>query len=108
MIDRGLRKWQPFIMPEQRSMIKQMHTNDLKIDKPILDEHQLYEINDVLVQSVLDEKEIKLSLWFDGFIKEIEPVIIYKIDPYQRKLYVRYKEGQQVFLFDSLIGAKIV
>lgn len=108
MKDRGLIKWQPFIMPEQRSMLKHVYIDSLKINKPSLDEGQLEEINEVLVESVQDEREIKLTLWLDGFIEDIQPVIAYKIDPYQRKLYVRYKDGNQVFLFDSLIGANIV
>ncbi len=106
MKDRGLLKWQPFVMPEQRSVMKKVYIDDAKMNKPIMDEGQLHEINDVLVQSLQDEREIKLTLWLDGFIEDIEPVIVYKIDPYQRKLYVKYKDGQQEFRFDSLIGAK--
>lgn len=107
MKDRGLIKWQGFILPELKSMIDQIEVDDIKVNKPVLDEGQLQEINDVLVESLQDERQIKLTLWLDGFIEDIAPVVVHKIDPYQRKLYVRYKAGQQIFFFDSLIGASV-
>jgi hypothetical protein len=106
MVDRGIKKWQPFIMPENKSMYNQVFKDDLKLKKPILDEDQLHSINDVLVQSVMEETEIKLTLWFDGFIEDIKPVIVKKIDPYQRKIVVQYKNGQQSFWFGSIINAQ--
>lgn len=106
MKDRGLIKWQGFFMPEHKKMLKEAEIEDMKLKKPTLDEGQLQEINDLLVQSVQDELEIILTLWFDGFIEEIGPLVIYKIDPYQRKLHVRYNKGTQIFRFDSIIGAR--
>jgi hypothetical protein len=106
MVDRGIKKWQPFIMPENKSMYNQVFKDDLKLKKPILDEDQLHSINDILVQSVMEETEIKLTLWFDGFIEDIKPVIVKKIDPYQRKIVVQYKNGQQSFWFEPIINAQ--
>ncbi len=108
MKDRGLKKWQGFIMPEQNEMLKQADVESLKIEKLILDEEQLYNINDLLVLSMQNEENIEITLWMDGFVTHFGPVIVYKIDPYQRKLYVQYEDGQQIFHFDSLIGAEIV
>ena len=106
MIDRGLKKWQPFIMPENKGMYDKVFKDDLKLKKPILDENQLHSINDGLVQSIMDETEIVLTLWLDGFIEDIKPVIVRKIDPYQRKIVVQYKNGQQSFWFESIINAQ--
>lgn len=106
MKDRGLMKWQGFFMPEHKSMLKRAEIEILQTRKPTLDETQLQEINDLLVQSVQDELEVIITLWLDGFIEEIGPLVVQKIDPYLRKLYVRYKDGQQIFSFDSLIGVK--
>lgn len=106
MKDRGLMKWQGFFMPEHKALLKRAEWEGTKVKKPILDEGQLQEINDLLVQSVQDELEIVLTFWLDGFIEDIGPLVVYKIDPYQRRLYVRYKDGTQYFRFDSLIGAK--
>jgi hypothetical protein len=106
MIDRGLKKWQPSIMPENKGMYDKVFKDDLKLKKPILDENQLHSINDGLVQNIMDETEIVLTLWLDGFIEDIKPVIVRKIDPYQRKIVVQYKNGQQSFWFESIINAQ--
>ena len=106
MIDRGLKKWQPSIMPENKGMYDKVFKDDLKLKKPILDENQLHSINDGLVQSIMDETEIVLTLWLDGFIEDIKPVIVRKIDPYQRKIVVQYKNGQQSFWFESIINTQ--
>jgi len=106
MIDRGLKKWQPSIMPENKGMYDKVFKDDLKLKKPILDENQLHSINDGLVQSIMEETEIVLILWLDGFIEDIKPVIVRKIDPYQRKIVVQYKNGQQSFWFESIINAQ--
>ena len=106
MIDRGLKKWQPSIMPENKGMYDKVFKDDLKFKKPILDESQLHSINDGLVQSIMDETEIVLTLWLDGSIEDIKPVIVRKIDPYQRKIVVQYKNGQQSFWFESIINAQ--
>ena len=106
MIDRGLKKRQPSIMPENKGMYDKVFKDDLKLKKPILDENQLHSINDGLVQSIMDETEIVLTLWLDGFIEDIKPVIVRKIDPYQRKIVVQYKNGQQSFWFESIINAQ--
>lgn len=106
MEDRGLKKWQGFFMPEHKAMLKRAEIEDMKLKKPLLDEGQLQDINDLLVQSIQDELEIVLTLWLDGFIEDIGPLVVCKIDPYQRKLHVRYKSGTQIFRFDSIVGAK--
>ena len=41
MKDRGLKKWQGFIMPEQNEMLKQADVESLKIEKLILDEEAI-------------------------------------------------------------------
>lgn len=104
--DRGSIKWVSLMLPEHVRLLREYNDSLDKVEKPVLDEGQLHEINDVLVQSVQDEREIKLILWFDGLVRDIETVTVYKIDPYQRKLYVRNEEGRQIFPFDSIIGAK--
>jgi hypothetical protein len=103
--DRGLKKWTPaFFVPEHVEMIKNAEIEDIKVQKPILDEYEVQEINDLLVASILDREPIQLKLWLDGFIEYIEPFIATKIDPYSRKLYGVYKDSTQSFSFDSIIG----
>lgn len=105
-MDRGLIKWNGFFMPEHKELLKQTYIEDLKTEKPALDEEQLHAMNDLFVMSIQDNEQLELTLWLDGFIELIRPVIIQKIDPYQRKLYVLYKGSKHYFHFDSLIEAK--
>ena len=93
-------------MPERKGMYDKVFKDDLKLKNPILDESQLHSINDGLVQSIMDETEIVLTLWLDGSIEDIKPVIVRKIDPYQRKIVVQYKNVQQSFWFESIINTQ--
>lgn len=95
-------------MPEQKSMMKKFEIEDMKVRKPELDEYELQEINDLLVESLQNEQQIVIKLWLDGFIEELNPVLIKKIDPYQRKVYCSYKDGMHSFSFDGLIGASSI
>ncbi|MEL3958222.1 YolD-like family protein [Caldifermentibacillus hisashii] len=104
--DRGTKKWQGFFLTEHVSMLKKMDIEDRKVRKPVLDEQQKLEINDLLVLSLQDGEPIQITLWLDGFIEEIGPFTITKIAPYKRRLYGLYKGGNHSFSFDSLIGAK--
>lgn len=105
MRDRGLKKWHGFFMPEHISMLKKHEIEDMKVEKPILDEDLVNEINDVLVESILDGNQIQLKLWLDGVIEEFGPLTPIKIDPYQRHLYGLHKDGTFSISFDSIIGA---
>ena len=78
MIDRGLKKWKPFIVPENKGMYDKVFKDDLKLKKPVFDESRLHSINDGLVQSIMDETEIVLTLWLDGFIETSNQVIVRK------------------------------
>lgn len=103
--DRGLKKWQGFFIPGHIGMLKKIELEDMKVKKPILDEDQVHEINDILVESLMDCKEIYLKLWLDGIIEELGPVIATKIDPYNRKLHILYKNNPNYIHFDNIIGA---
>ena len=36
MVDRGIKKWQPFIMPENKGMYNKVFKDDLKLKKAYL------------------------------------------------------------------------
>ncbi|WP_050632216.1 YolD-like family protein [Bacillus andreraoultii] len=106
MKDRGLKKWNGFFIPQHISMLKKFEIEDMKVQKPVLDEDQLHQINDILVESLMDREQIQLKLWLDGMIEEFGPFIATKIDPYQGKLYGLYQDDICSYSFDSIIGAK--
>ncbi|MEL3958196.1 YolD-like family protein [Caldifermentibacillus hisashii] len=106
--DRGTKKWQGFFLTNHVTMLKKMDIEDSKVKKPVLDEQQKLEINDLLVLSLQDNEPIKIKTWKDGFFKEYAPFTVTKIDPYTRKLIGEDGEGMQFVSFDSLMGAERV
>ena len=49
--DRGLMKWNGFFMPEHIEMLKQIQKDYYKLPRPILDDGQIEEIEQVLLIS---------------------------------------------------------
>lgn len=106
--DRKLMKWSPFFMAEHKDLLKKVESDLLKVEKPVLDEYKISDMNDVIVASIQDQVEVKLSLWKDGFIDSLEPVVVTKIDPVFRKMHVNYKKEQLKIPFDSLVDVVII
>lgn len=94
------------MFPEQIRLLKEMEEEDKKVPKPTLSEDEKLEINDLLVQSWQDQTPLILKLWNKGFIEETGPIIIAKIDPYQRMLYGELQGETKLISFNSLIGAR--
>lgn len=75
---------------EQYKMLNQFKQDQNKIDKPILSDDQLSELNDTLVFKMFHDPVITVSYYEDGYIKNIEGYI-HKVDNYERSLYL-YEE----------------
>ena len=85
---RGMVKWQPFkTMPEQYERLEQYVEDQNKIDKPILSDDQLYELNETLMFKMLNDPEVVISYYEGGYIKNIEGYIR-KVDGYEQMLYL--------------------
>lgn len=106
--DRQLMKWAPFIMPEQKALLNKAEVDIQKREKPILDDYEILEINNVIVTSFQDQATIKLDLWKDGFIECLGPVVVIKIDPVYRKMYVKNQINTEFVAFDSVVGAAVI
>ncbi|MCD8891017.1 YolD-like family protein [Staphylococcus nepalensis] len=88
---RGIVKWAAFkTLPEQYEQLEQYIQDQNKIDKPILSDDQLSELNDTLVFKMFHDPVITVSYYEDGYIKNIEGYI-HKVDNYERLLYL-YEE----------------
>src|SRR5699024_10817966 len=61
-----------------------------KVEKPILSDDQLSELNDTLVFKMFHDPVTSVSYYEDGYIKNIEGYI-HKVDNYERLLYL-YEE----------------
>lgn len=90
---RGMVKWQPFkTMPEQYERLEQYVEDQNKIDKPLLSDDQLYELNETLMFKMLNDPEVIISYYERGYIKNIEGYIL-KVDDYEQMLYLDEGNG---------------
>lgn len=90
---RGIVKWQAFkTMPEQYEQLEQYIQDQNKIDKPILDDDQLQQLNEKLVFKMFNEPYIKVRHFKNGYIKFIEGYI-HKVDPYTQTLHLYEDKG---------------
>ncbi|WIL69113.1 MULTISPECIES: YolD-like family protein [Staphylococcus] len=96
-------KWQPFkTMAEQYERLEQYVEDQNKIDKPLLSDDQLYELNEALMFKMLNDPEVIISFYEGGYIKNIEGYIRKVID-YEQLLYL-YEETAE---FKRYCGDKI-
>ncbi len=90
---RGMVKWQPFkTMPEQYERLEQYVEDQNKIEKPLLSDDQLYELNETLMFKMLNDPEVIISYYESGYIKNIEGYIR-KVDDYEQMLYLDEGNG---------------
>ncbi|OJT35415.1 YolD-like family protein [Staphylococcus ureilyticus] len=90
---RGMVKWQPFkTMPEQYERLEQYVEDQNKIEKPLLSDDQLYELNEILMFKMLNDPEVIISYYESGYIKNIEGYIR-KVDDYEQMLYLDEGNG---------------
>lgn len=73
---RGSVKWQPFAtIPEQYERIAQSIEEQNKIDKPILSDDQLAELNDKLAYKMFNDPETKVKYYSRGYIETLSGFI---------------------------------
>ncbi|MEX6126224.1 YolD-like family protein [Staphylococcus arlettae] len=72
---------EPFAsIPEQYEQIAQYMEDQNKIDKPLLSDDQLQQLNETLVFKIFNEPYIKVRNFKNSYIKFIEGYI-HKVDP---------------------------
>ncbi|WP_436966630.1 YolD-like family protein [Staphylococcus xylosus] len=90
---RKMEKWLPMAtIPLQHEMLNEYISDQNKIEKPILSDDQINEINQKLLYKMFHNPEITLKFYNDGYIDEING-IIHKVDPLKSALYV-YESDQ--------------
>ncbi|MBG9615215.1 YolD-like family protein [Bacillus cereus] len=105
---RGMQKFLAFAsMPEQFEGIRQLLQEQIKIDKPILDEQQKEEIERVFWQALRTQCEGDLYYFRDGYIHH-EIVTIQRIDGQNQKILTTDAfQFQHWFSFDEIIDFQI-
>ncbi|HOF65665.1 MAG: YolD-like family protein [Erysipelotrichaceae bacterium] len=96
-MSRGMIKWAPFAsLKEQAIFLNKMQQENKKVDKPILSEDQMEEMNYILVNYKGERLNI---VYFDkGYLREVEG-IIKRIDPYTRTILIN---GKKILINDLM------
>lgn len=103
---RGMMKWAPFAtMPQQFSNIAQMIENQNKVDKPVLSDDQLTELDMMLTLYMSQPSSCTIKLYEDGYIKEYE-CIVESVDHIERTVAVYDCDTRLrlTFELDHIIG----
>lgn len=90
--DRGIIKWAPFTMPEQRKMLAKMYEAGNDIKQPILEEQMLSELDDRLAEAIHDNHTVKMSYYENKRIRSILGVIS-KVDPIEGVIHITATQG---------------
>lgn len=106
--DRGAKKWTSLMLPEHIEMLKEWERSLNKVEKPILAEDEVLEINRILMHSLMTGEEIVIRQWVEGFFEYISPVKVTNIDVHKKKVYGLVEGDEQAFLFDHIVGAKLM
>lgn len=77
-------KWAPFVsLKEQTIYLNRLKKEKLKVERPLLSEDEINEINDKLVN--YHGEVLRITYYDQGFVKEIS-AIIKKIDTINKKV----------------------
>jgi hypothetical protein len=91
--DRGKLKWKSaFFMPQHVSMLKRQEVEDQKVNKPILDEHKIEELDKTLHFAMEYALPIIVMLWEEGFLTERRG-LIHRLDEINKVLYIEEQDG---------------
>jgi hypothetical protein len=72
--DRGNLKWQPFLLPEHRSLLKELKNEEQKVEMPTLDQQRLEEFNQMIRDAMAFNQPLAITYYRKG---KMELVICY-------------------------------
>ncbi|MED1472029.1 YolD-like family protein [Bacillus salipaludis] len=80
----------------------------LRINKPIIDEHEAEEFDLRIIYSMEYNHSVKLTVWDDGFTYGVNGRVHY-VDPITHMLSIEVKPGEfERVVLDSVVGVKVV
>lgn len=87
--DRKKIKWQTaFFLPEHKKLLREVEKDYYKSKKPILSENQIEEIEEVLLESLANQKTINIITWNDGFFNQYTGSVT-KIYPHEKQIILK-------------------
>lgn len=108
MKQRTMVKWQPFAtLPEQANYINRLIHEMNKIEKPVLSEDQLSELNEKLFVCFENKELIQMDYFHEGYIYLVEGIII-KIDSYKQTIIVENNHKRDKFSIINIMDIRFI
>ncbi len=108
MKQRGMVKWQPFAsLPEQAEYINKLIHEMNKVDRPILSEDQLNELNEILFRCFENKEVVSLNYYHDGYIYLVEGKII-KIDGIRKMIVIENNQKRDKFSISNIVNIELI
>ncbi|MGN7299457.1 YolD-like family protein [Ferdinandcohnia sp. SAFN-114] len=103
--DRGKIKWiASFILPEMVASYSRIDWDNKKVEKPILDEHQLEEINQTICSAMEYNEELIFTLYYNGGFQLLIGKVHF-VDPLTSELSITdYFEDIHKVRFEDIIN----
>lgn len=105
--DRGRIKWTAMMLPEHVAIIRDYIANDGKVNKPVLDEWDLRQLEESIGLALAQRAEIKLKYWQAGDILTRGGKIT-KVDTTRRVLYVEDPFDTTAYPLDCIVDVSII
>ncbi len=99
--DRGMMKWAPFYSVLSEKEIKESVENKEVYSKPDLSEDQISELENIIIDSYNNKKEIEIKVYENHKIA-VKQGIINKLDPMHKAIYLNKK----MILFTNILDCK--
>ena len=105
--DRGMLKWQGFMLSDHLEDIEKVNHDSKKIEKPLLDEYQIEEYEIRICEAMEYNSALKISIWVDGFIEE-KIVKVHYLDNVKKQIRAKdSKDYAHIINFTDIIGVEI-
>ncbi len=106
--DRGNKKWVAMMLPEHVEMIKQIHLDLDKQEKPILDEDKIQELETRISYSMQCHLPVDFKIWIDGFEQHISGYV-HSIDHIQKRFKIRDMNDNIKYIdFSEIVDIRIM
>lgn len=107
--DRGKMKWQgAFFMPEHVKVLREIERDMMRIQKPLLDEYQIEEMERQVCEAMEFSQAVKLTIWRDGFTYE-EIGRVHYLDPLQKEVRLKTELGTIIRIkFADIIAVEVI
>lgn len=91
--DRGIIKFLPaHFMPEHRKMLRELERDMNRMQKPLLDEYQIEEMQRRVCETMEFGQPVKLTVWRDGYTNE-EIGRVHYLEPLQKEVRLKTELG---------------